>query len=932
MNENKRYIALSASAGSGKTFALSVRFVALVLEKENGVYKDIKNILAITFTNKAANEMKERVIDAFLNLNSYKNNAKTAEQMRQICDLLGGISADEVLKRHDERLKDFLNTELRIYTFDAFFGSILRQFSLNAGLLPDFSIDQSQGAFINENYIKSLGKNGIKELASYIYKSNFSSGRQFLESLNKFHNCDFNVKIPPKPDETKLWQSFDELNKAAQSSKNFSAFSKINSLNDMKKFLQKGSGFVNLMKELEKNYTLPLENFIKSFDEYYKSLVPYKISTFFAFAKKYLKSRNEIIKKRNKLDFSDVSSMVYSLLKNGEPKIMVNDLYFRLDGKITDILIDEFQDTNAEQFEILYPLIEEIMSGKGAHEGLGSFFYVGDVKQSIYAFRGGQKEIFSHLQKQCFDGRIKPENLTHNRRSDRLIVDFVNATFKDKIDEYIPQQIASKDDGYVEVASFDSADELAFADLLCQKITLLKDNGVSDNYITILCWKNEDIKKCKDILQSKGFEVASRAKNLKEAKDAELVLEYLKFCLFDDQNSKAYLELFNYTIEKKSLKINQPEITIRNLARELGLNEFSANLLILCEIASTKCNIFEFIYDIENDQTKACELVSNGINIMTVHSSKGLDLPHVIVCDGFGKGNKDTDVFLSYYDLEKSRWEITLNDNILEYLRNQDYINIKNKLDKIAQDEQINKLYVALTRAKHSLIILGKTGGNGNSPSYFKSYTKGSNKDKIEICMLDLPDFCQGEISPSKNEQSGFKARKLEPFESVARQNVNLKANEEMKAIKLDNLKNIYFGKAMHYAFEMSGDFSPKSIEIGTEASLNKYGYLLDSSSFESIKSRIYSFAKLKNERFASLKNMLKEQEIIYNKELLRLDLLLFDDENFVIIDYKSSLNAASNSKEKLNLYKKAISEIYNKNVSAYFAVFEGNECRLLET
>ena len=105
----KRLLALQASAGSGKTFALSVRFVALILQKQNGQFsQNISNILAITFTNKAANEMKSNIIETFLNMDanepgiSAKESKKRRDRVNAIADLLG-VDYDDVLALSQER-------------------------------------------------------------------------------------------------------------------------------------------------------------------------------------------------------------------------------------------------------------------------------------------------------------------------------------------------------------------------------------------------------------------------------------------------------------------------------------------------------------------------------------------------------------------------------------------------------------------------------------------------------------------------------------------------------------------------------------------------------------------------------------------------------------------------------------------------------------
>lgn len=115
----------------------------------------------------------------------------------------------------------------------------------------------------------------------------------------------------------------------------------------------------------------------------------------------------------SELSFSDVTYLVYEILK-----LLGDDsefLYFRLDAQIEHILLDEFQDTSILQYEILKPLIDEITSGEGIFEN-GSFFFVGDVKQSIYRFRGGVSALFQSVAE---ENSTHVEKLLTNYRSQR---------------------------------------------------------------------------------------------------------------------------------------------------------------------------------------------------------------------------------------------------------------------------------------------------------------------------------------------------------------------------------------------------------------------------------------------------------------------------------------------------------------------------------
>lgn len=924
MKEDKRFLALEASAGSGKTSSLAVRFVALILDKQNGRYPIISNILAITFTNKAANEMKEKIIKTFLSPQDY--------ELRDISALLE-ISVDEVKDRLTERQKDFLSSELKIYTFDAFFAQILRQFSLNVGLLPDFSNGENLENLINQSLVKLLSKDEIKELARFILSANFKTAANFLAVAKQMSEYEIESFSSPAPSQSAVWQAYDELKKAALlvcEKKGVNAFNEVKNIKDFYKLLFDEKEAKIAKKAIDK-CPFEKEALISALKAYYQDFCAHKISSFFEELKKYKKARKEAIKAKNAMDFSDVCAFVYELLRNDEKKFEPNELYFRLDGRIDDILIDEFQDTDARQFETLLPLIAEIFAGYGQNERLGSFFYVGDKKQSIYAFRGSHKEIFDYIKDSCFK-QIKLENLNINRRSTASIVDFVNETFSGKIDGYKTQlkdeANLGKVAGLVDISSFEydkneKNDESFFA-LLDSKVDFLLQKGIKPSQIHILCWQNEEITYIKEHLQSRGIKVASSAKELKTSTQIQILLAYLRACLCPDESEYfcEFLSRFGISAKPKKLGFNDPARTLKMLGKELGLNYLSKNCLKLYEIAASTNDIYEFFYKIQSDSTPASDTDEGGINILTVHKSKGLSLEHCIVCDRFGKGRNDDSVFLSHYDLKSAKWQITLNERILEFLGDENYKNIKAKIEKINDDERLNKLYVAFTRAKYSLFIIARNGGDGNAPSYFKPYTSGGQIKEV----LDLQDGVRGEFFAGENKQDeSLFSEPCAAFENIPSQEVPIKEGARAGA----GLKNIYFGQALHYAFELSGEFDKKGIEQGLALAKNKFGYLLDEEAFSSIKARITSFAELKKQKFADFKDYFKEQELIFKGKLLRLDALLLGENEAVILDFKSSVNAAKNSSEQMKLYKNAVEAIYKKPATAYFVTFRGDECYL---
>ncbi|MDP3291900.1 MAG: UvrD-helicase domain-containing protein, partial [Sulfuricurvum sp.] len=128
--EFESFLAYEASAGSGKTFNLVVRYLSLLFMGENP-----SSIVALTFTNKAANEMLERII---LTLEELPTRSELSHIAR-----LSGIDEATILQERPKVLSRFLRSDIQISTIDKFFGRILRKFALNAGLMPTFKTVQN---------------------------------------------------------------------------------------------------------------------------------------------------------------------------------------------------------------------------------------------------------------------------------------------------------------------------------------------------------------------------------------------------------------------------------------------------------------------------------------------------------------------------------------------------------------------------------------------------------------------------------------------------------------------------------------------------------------------------------------------------------------------------------------------------------------------
>lgn len=897
------YCALNASAGSGKTFALSVRYVALVLSG-----RDISKILAITFTNKATNEMKSRIIDTFLNLEH-----KSAE-LAQICELLDK-NKPEILALRDEKREFFLSKELRIQTFDSFFSSILRLFCLNLGLMPDFKATIDIEDEIKELFLQNAPPSVITHIAKFMISTQTSKNGVFQMVKFLSENLEnLNCEEVSLPSDENLLKSFYEFKKNCANLSNNSYFVKLFEKTDPFEFLQNfdlDKKYFDKIRE-DPKFTEQKDEFFAQFLAYLKNYEKYQLFMLSKIVKIYENTRLDFHKKHNLLSFSDICKLVYQITSDENYKEM---LYFRLDGRILDILIDEFQDTNVLQYKIMYPLIAECVSGAGQN-GVGSFFYVGDKKQSIYRFRGSKKELFDKLQSDFT--QIRAENLKENYRSYKNIVDFVNSTFDGIFNGYEPQNVCEKNankQGFVEVLS-KNKDEFYATTL--EKINAFLQNGISCENIAVLCWNNKDISELSNYLTQNGIKTAFVSSNLLiNAKNVAMLILYAKFCYFKDERiyTKTLSEFFETTPKRTEFsptsKISE---ILYKMGRNLGVNFSDKNLLRFFEIAQNYHNFVDFIFHIDKCKEKCIANEQSGVNLLSVHGSKGLQFDHVIVLDMLSGNSPNTDKFIVEYDILNERWEIRLRNDLFEKLGDKDYSLLKNKSKQLEFDDKINQIYVAFTRAKKSLCIIAKIDANGKNESLFKSYISNKN----EVCFLNLSDFCIGEIEkentmiipkPQNIRKIEFcKTKKQEILQKEAEQNANFKSK--------------IFGTAMHFMLEMMSEFSQNSFENAKISLNNHFWALLDEISLKDISSRVQNL--LNCAEFLDLIanfDLFREQDFIYKKTLKRLDLfgINLQKNEILIIDYKSSQNFIGENFAQVAEYAADLVEIYPKfKINAY--------------
>nr|WP_229204349.1 RecB-like helicase [Campylobacter anatolicus] len=913
----KPFLALKASAGSGKTFALSVRFITLVLNGANA-----NEIIALTFTKKAANEMKERIINTFLGLNSNEYEA----ELNTICDELD-MSREEVLNLRDKRLNSFLQTNLKIGTFDSFFATILRQFSLNLGLSSDFDINSNLNSLQRIKFIKKVSwdERILRSLAEFITFAERSKS-SFFESLEMFYENFDTIggdNITKLPNTTKIDNTLAKLYEYAIQHKGSNIAINSFAPASVQELIKRG--FLDHesleYKTYTKIYTPKMDELFfelkTNLKQYFDEFEAYKLSELNKFLQIYKNTKLELNREQNMLSFGDISKLTHNLLVDN---IDAQMLYFRLDGRINHLLIDEFQDTNVTQYDIMRPLIAEIVAGYGQN-GLGSFFYVGDTKQSIYRFRGGKKELFDKLKSDF--PQIIDDSLDTNYRSQKALVKFTNSIFASKIDDFKPQKAGVKKQGFksvsgeceyfnVEPDDYGHLSVVGSNDIVFEAVNQVKiliQNGINVSDITILCWKNDDINKIATALELEHVpSIAEGNLALLQSPLVRAVVEYVKFCIFGDRLYQLNVQAI---IKTKIIKIeinfhkSVPQ-TLHYLVKKLGIDGSNADILRLIELSSGYENIINFIFNLDKFDATASAKSINGVRIMTLHKSKGLQFENVIVCDKIGGDRNNKPSFVTEYSI-KNGWNIKY--NVARESFDSDFKEQQELIKKLEYEENINKIYVAFTRAINSLTIIKKTNPNGKNPSFFTAYETGSGGNKKLVEYLDLKEFSFGDIIPSQ-VQKIVKNSNFEHIElvKIAKQNIDESVRESGK-----NLNAIYIGLALHYLLEMSVKFDEQHLSVARDLMCNKFHKFLSQNELDDIFLRGLNL--INDKKFKTLtsnKEIYKEQPFRFDGALRQLDLLCVGRSEICIIDYKTSRKNIDENILQVIGYKSAMSKIYS--------------------
>ncbi len=910
----KAFLALKASAGSGKTFALTVRYISLLLLDARP-----KEILTLTFTNKAAAQMAERIYDTLLSLGDDKAilDAVVIETK---------LSEEEVMNKKDEIIQRFISSELSIYTIDKFINKILREFSGYISINDDFDIKFDDEELLLYKFLTSLDEYQFDSLISFADVENkklnsivelFKVLIDKNETLEVIHypKGSFEAVSTAILEDANIIKNFIDKSEVSKAGYNAVDFNTIEQLLDKgKSWLTKEclDEFTYFKKakppsELDEN----LERLKQNVTLYYQIQESYTLQNLFKIFDDFKDFRTNYNAKRNSLEFSDITNIVYKLLENHIDK---DFLYFRLDAKFNHILIDEFQDTSTLQFKILYHLIDEIISGNP--EVYKTFFYVGDIKQSIYRFRGGTKELFDYVAS-IFKPMLEVELLDKNYRSSKNVVSFVNNTFDPLVNyEYDNQKVNSDIEGFVEVSNISSDKELIYEDVYI-KVDELLNNNVEPNNIAILTYTNADVLALYEYFKIKNpsiqivTEMTSKLINQRNVKALVNAVKYIYFkkdIYRINFNSLVGLEYFTEFAFYCDIYNTDIVTILKTLAYHFDIVD--DNVIRFIELSVSYDTIVDFVYDCTKDDTSIVSQEKNGISVLTVFKSKGLEFDTIIVLDRITKKNPDRGSLLFEYN------DINLHKIFYKRLKRENldgfYAEALDKEKTLVIADELNILYVSLTRAKNNLIVL--------------------KKDKNSVFDLlgnfEIKTIGTLYIAPKKS-------KKISTIQSVNYTPLNLGYQEKSKKTQdnnADNLKARYFGIATHYCLEMMKNFDKQSLDKSISIVKNKFANALDEKEFSDIYTRVENL--ILNEYFQEIilnNNFTKEQSLMFNGEHKIIDLLIKNEDGYVIIDYKTTNEKSIMHTTQVKNYVQAIKDIsQNQNVKGYLVYLNANSTELL--
>jgi ATP-dependent exoDNAse (exonuclease V) beta subunit len=992
----------------------------LLLSPSDDTYR---KILAITFTNKAVEEMKGRIIANLSDFSKDEPGAR-AEALMMILQQETGLSLATIKDKSKAIIKNIIHNyaSFDISTIDRFTHKVIRAFAhdLNlsvsfdvsletenllkeavdaiiakagenevlTGLLVDFSLDKTDNdkswdvthelfetgkLLINENNRNEVSQFRDKTIEEFLFiKEKLrqavagleahcrSLGSRLTEMLEE-NNIDlksFSAGHFPnhigyitngelKPSHKKYFEPEDiKVNKSAKDKDAIEALK---------------PGLLSLLAEVYKNYEK------KSFYEaFLKNITPLSLLNSIS------QELERIQKEQNILSISEFNAIIHKEIQN-QPAPFI---YERLGERYRHFFIDEFQDTSQMQWQNLIPLIDNSLASEDLQGNKGSLMIVGDPKQSIYRWRGGHAEQFINLTK-GLNPFSNPErniyNLGVNFRSYSNVVSFNNSFFsflsqyfedEDYKDLYqnSEQEVNNKNGGYVNISFIPeiSGEDLEttkndqYLEATLATIKKVLNQGFQYKDIVLLTRKRQPgVLLANYLTENKIPILSSETLLIENASEVKLIINLLRY-LKSNANMEAKAQFLYFVANNQKEKhqvhdfiaagMQQPTeesleqwlasqgiyISFKN-CRKKSLYEAVETIvdvfikeksnqsyvqyfldLVLERDIRTQSGISDFLEYWDNNGSKFSIPSPEGndaVRIMTIHKSKGLEFPVVIFPfaeEDYARSPRDK-MWLELDD-ETFGFQKALIDSKKEVA---EYGEKAAELYKIKSQEElldnINVLYVALTRAEEQLYIISARNFTSrgeltnNMSSYFIGYLQ--HKQVFDNLRNEYEFGKPGRVS------SGVVHTEEQEVIKVVKQHFNPRAVKIAQRESLmwgsAQLQAIEFGNVMHevLSFVKSADDIPvalmKAIEAGLITQTQK-GEVEKALKEITMHPGLADFFNPENEIF-------NEQSIIGNTmQTLKPDRVAIRNGSAWLLDYKTGIHMDKYAKQ-LSGYQSAL-------------------------
>ena len=825
-----------ASAGSGKTFTLSVEYIKLLIKDP----QSYRSTLAVTFTNKATEEMKLRILSQLYGIWKLLPDSKSyIDKIKE--DL--NVTEEYMSERAGIALHNIVHnySYFRIETIDSFFQSVLRnlarELDLTANLrieLNDYQIERNAVdelinsldenselltwimEYIRENMdddkdwnvignIKRFGENIFREY----YKTNSKKLNErlleegfFKQYTTKLRQIRNEAEVEMQNEAAQFFDALnhngieiDDLNNGKNGPAGYFIKIKKGIYNNtivtkrLQKVLDEGSesSWVkqkssketqDIVRELANSTLTPLVHHAE--DVRQKNWYIYGSAVLTLRHLNQLRLLNSIENKvrmmnveQNRFLLSDTHTLLHSLIRDTDSPF----IFEKIGNYLENIMIDEFQDTSTVQWQNFKVLLEECMS-HGEQQGN---LIVGDVKQSIYRWRSGDWRMLNNIEREFpyLNSMLNVCSLDTNYRSSRRVITFNNAFFKRASElEYAAQKSSTPDTsspeqlkkaysdvaqkvpsfrdnhGYVSINLLPNEDYRQQAlQKTAEAVSLLLDSGANYSDIAILVRSNDIIQLIAEFFANELPDVkivSDEAFRLDSSVSVNIIVNAMLWLTHPDNIlAKAYIAKAyqTYVLEKSEQETNKLLATAegidsalpcalidkRNDLLTMPIFELAEQIYTLFNIGNIKGEdaylyafydaLTDFIAnntaDIDsfveewNDSIAAKTIQASaidGIRIITIHQSKGLEFEHVVIpfCDWtLEKGNTIwcTPQVEPYNELPLIPVDFSasqMKGTIYEFDYNEEHL--QNCVDNL------NLLYVAFTRAASSLFVIAQRG------------------------------------------------------------------------------------------------------------------------------------------------------------------------------------------------------------------------------